>query len=69
MSLVGFMKLMPVDDTNSNSDKKEKGLARFEKIRGIGKGAAGVVDLVRVKATGEQYALKRMELSHMTDKQ
>ena len=53
MSLVGFMKLMPVEDNNSSSDKKEKGLARFEKIKGIGKGAAGVVDLVSVKATGE----------------
>ena len=49
MSLVGFMKLMPVEE---DTEKKEKGLARFEKIRGIGKGAAGIVDLVRSKSTG-----------------
>ena len=49
MSLVGFMKLMPAEE---DTEKKEKGLARFEKIRGVGRGAAGIVDLVRSKSTG-----------------
>jgi hypothetical protein len=37
---------------------EEKGLARFENLRFLGNGAAGRVDLIRNKKTGEQFALK-----------
>ena len=33
------------------SDTEQKGLARYEKIRSIGKGATGMVDLVMCKET------------------
>ena len=35
------------------NETEEKGLARYEKIRSIGKGATGMVDLVMCKETKE----------------
>jgi hypothetical protein len=37
----------------AKGNNEEKGLARFEKIRSIGKGATGMVDLVLNKETKE----------------
>lgn len=48
--------------------KTEKGLSKYEKIRPLGKGAAGEVELVRSKTDGEQYALKTINLLYLTEK-
>lgn len=45
-----------------------KGLSKFEKIRPLGKGAAGSVDLVRNKIDGKEYALKAINLLFLNEK-
>jgi NIMA (never in mitosis gene a)-related kinase len=39
---------------------------RYDLLKLLGKGAYGRVDLARVKATGEQVAIKKVKLSNMT---
>ena len=64
-ALKSFMK----SSGSGRGENEEKGLARYEKIRSIGKGATGMVDLVMCKETGEQYALKTMDLQYMNPKE
>ena len=51
-----------------STSKAEKGLSKYERIRPLGKGAAGEVELVRSKVDGEQYALKTINLIYLTEK-
>ena len=53
---------------NQSSDVVEKGLARFEELRLLGRGAAGTVNLIRSKRTGDQFALKTMNTQYMSEK-
>ena len=48
---------------------EEKGKARFEQIRHLCKGAAGIVNLIRNKKTGEHFALKTMYLQYLSEKE
>lgn len=52
-----------------DGEREEKGLARFEQIRHLGKGAAGIVNLIVNKKTGEQFALKTMYLQYLSEKE
>jgi len=45
-----------------STDKEQKGLFKYEKIRPLGKGAAGEVVLVRNKLDNKEYALKAINL-------
>jgi serine/threonine protein kinase len=45
-----------------------KGLAKYEMISSLGKGAAGEVSLVRNKVDGQQYALKKINLLYLNEK-
>ena len=63
-SLINFMR----GNQGNQDQEEEKGLARFEMIRHLGKGAAGMVNLIRNKRTGEQFALKTMNLEYLSPK-
>ena len=59
---------MKVETSSDNSLKEEKGLARFERVRLLGKGAVGIVWLVKNKKTGDEVALKQMNLQFLNEK-
>ena len=61
--LVRFMSL-----NNVSADKSEKGLHKYERIRHVDAGATGQIDLVRSKHDGEQYALKQIKLTFLSEK-
>lgn len=61
--LVRFMSL-----NNVSADKSEKGLHKYERIRHVDAGATGQIDLVRNKHDGEQYALKQIKLTFLSEK-
>ena len=64
-ALIAFMKKRK----EITQDKTEqKGLARYEMLRFLGNGAAGRVDLMRNKSTGEQCAVKTIQLQYLSDK-
>lgn len=44
------------------------GLAKYEKIRPIGQGAAGTVNLYKNIVDGKEYALKEIDLFNMNSK-
>ena len=52
---------------SQNVDKEEKGLQRYEKVKELGKGAAGSVTLIRNKQDGEFYAQKTINLEFLND--
>lgn len=64
-ALIAFMKQKT---TNPTPPAEEKGLARYEELRLLGRGAAGMVNLIRNRTTGEQFALKTMNTQYMTEK-
>ena len=54
--------------TAISSNKAEKGLFKYELIRYIDGGATGTINLVRSKHDGEQYALKQVNLTYLSEK-
>lgn len=54
--------------TTNNVDT-EQGLNQYIKLRNLGRGAAGSVDLVKHKVTGEKFALKTVPLAHLSQKE
>ena len=44
---------MKQKSTGPTNGEEEKGLARYEKLRLLGRGAAGIVNLIRHKVTGD----------------
>ena len=54
--------------SSDNDATEERGLAQFELVGHLGKGAAGMVNLIRSKKTGEQFALKTMNLEFLSAK-
>lgn len=64
-ALVAFMKART---TSAKPDVDEKGLKKFEIVRHLGRGAAGMVDLIVNKRTREQFALKTMNLTYLSEK-
>ncbi len=57
--LEAFIKQEPVSP-------KANGLDKFEKIRMIGKGGSAVVWLVKNRLSGKQFALKEIDLRHLS---
>ncbi len=53
---------------STDAGKAEKGLFKYEKLRKLGKGAAGEVELVRNKNDGKHYALKQINLTFLNEK-
>lgn len=43
-------------------------MSRFETLHVLGKGAAGIVHLVKNKTTGEKFALKQMNMLNLSPK-
>ena len=64
-ALIAFMRQKT---STPSSGAEERGLARYEELRLLGRGAAGMVNLIRHKTTGEQFALKTMNTQYMTEK-
>ena len=48
---------------------EEKGLKKYERIRSLGRGAAGTVELIRKKADGELFALKTIPLYSLNERE
>ena len=54
---------------SSGETEAEMNLSKYEIIKALGSGAAGSVDLVKHKETGDLFALKTIPLSHLNDKE
>ena len=51
----------------SQEEKSQlQGLAKYERLKSIGKGAAGVVSLYRNLIDNKEYALKEIDLSSLS---
>ena len=59
---------MKARTTSAKPDVDEKGLKKFEIVRHLGRGAAGMVNLIVNKRTREQFALKTMNLTYLSEK-
>ena len=44
-------------------------MERFEQLQELGRGAVGIVHLVKDKYTGVQFAMKTMNLDNLTEKE
>jgi len=52
-----------------DQDREIEGVERFEQLQELGRGAVGIVHLVKDKYTGVQFAMKTMNLDNLTDKE
>ena len=51
-----------------SNEPQPTGLAKYEHLRRIGKGTAGSVSVYRNVIDGEEYALKEIDLTFLSDK-
>ena len=64
-ALIAHMKIKTKQELKP---EEHQGLARFDTIRHLGRGATGMVNLIQHKTTGEHFALKSMNLQYLSDK-
>lgn len=68
-ALAGFMKNKNQLKKPEDQDREIEGVERFEQLQELGRGAVGIVHLVKDKYTGVQFAMKTMNLDNLTDKE
>lgn len=68
-TLRGIINQINFDLQSSDNEDDEVGLRAYDVVRNLGRGAQGSVNLVRKKSTGEMFAMKRIDLQFMNEKE